>query len=1071
MESFFVIWIPWILLPLFHLKTSFFHAEVSRAACPDKDAGLKKWSEATSWPNGVPVEGDDVIINSLIALDASPGIDLGSVTIVTGGRLVFLPNSDLTLRTKYIEIKGGRMDIGSADCLYEGKATIQLLGSVNDTYSVPGFGQKFLGVNKNGTLEVHGQKKLSWSKLTSPVQKLTDAAFASHDAVTREGDVKGFMVNSYNPLTGMSDRPRGEFMIGRSHQKAIEKETANFTKYVNDIPNGNVIMLAVRKFIVDRENAFDRSLFYNAVEILGYGKVTNSSKIRDLVFYDSFAMIVVKGDYSKTIESFEPYKVGGIHQTSSATMLSDDKGIKFFVESYTRSLGFGASTAIFEVTYTDQSIPIITVSDNVTSWQEGDKVIITSTDYDWEQVEEGTVFPCKDCAYNQVRVDLSPRFNHYGAITNNVDMRAEVGLLSRNIIFEGDMENTDDEFGGHIKVLKGFKNFHIEGAEIRRMGQSNKLGSYPVHWHMCEGVDDQATYPVPTYARENAIHNSYARCVTVHATHGTTVADNVCYRSIGHGYFLEDGGEKGTIFRGNLGVGQTKGQLIPTDDLPTTFWITNPLTTLENNVAAGGDGFGIWYIFPFEPLGPSRGKGYMEPEEASHTAITKFYNNVAHSNKFVGLKLDDSMDENGTRILNNKYEPWNDPLDETSGNKKVDIVKLTAYKNRFYNVMTRGLIELTQSSVADAVNGVQLLRWRTGGQLITNSVIIGDSDNLGNPDEDGSIRSLPMLAGGQRPRKGLIFGIGPMIARNVWFDGFANTSDTEAGAISFQEINGMLSSPGNILDNIGFGFDDSSEGNRVHQVENPEDYRDGSKSDRFFDASGSVTSIPGASVVRENPFQMTSNCTKRKNWGMAVCKEHFAQVLVRVDTGDTATMMRTDDLQTNRQTSDNLGQAVFNVVTGGTYSYLVKFGKILPKDAFQIRGMGMAVDQDVVLGVCVPKDLVFKAMVRKPGSARMTEVDSVDLVNSGDGSKYYFDREVGVLFVKLSYDGGKSLTTVMGFARLETKNRQEVDCESAYTTKYGATQQVAQGSLELPAELVHSSPSPPQNAGAGSTRP
>ncbi|XP_060071181.1 cell surface hyaluronidase-like [Ylistrum balloti] len=1046
---------------------------ISNAACPDKEPGLKNWSDPATWPNGIPGNGADVIINDKIALDASPGVDLGSVMIVTGGQLVFLPNRDLILRTKFIGIKGGRMDIGSEDCLYEGKATIQLLGTSQDIYSVPGFGRKFLGVDVNGTLEIHGQKKLPWTKLTSPVPKLTDDAYASRDVVEKHTTTRGFMVNSYDPQTGFRDRPRGEFMIGMSHQKGIERETGRLIDYVNDIPSGNVIMLAVRKFIVDKENIFDRSQFYDAVEILGYGKVTGTSKIRDLRFYDSFAMIVVKGDTSKTVEGFDPYRAGGIHQTSTATLLSDDMRLKFYVESYTRSVGFGHSNAVFEVTYADRSIPTLDVSDNVASWQAGDKIFITSTDYDWRQVEVGTVFPCDNCNNNQIKVDLTAKFSHYGAITKNVDMRAEVGLLTRNIVIEGDMTNGDDQLGGHIKVLNGFRNFHIEGAELRRMGQSLELGNYPIHWHMCEDVDDIEIYPKPTYARENSIHESYARCVTVHATHGAMVADNICFKSIGHGYFLEDGGEKRTTFRGNLGVGQTKGNLVPTDVRPTTFWITNPQTIMENNVAAGGDGFGIWYIFPVEPIGPSKGRGYMLPEEASHTAITWFYNNVVHSNSLVGLKIDDSMDENGTRVTNNRYEPWNDPTDESSGSKQVEIVKLTAYKNRYFNAYMRGFIELVDSSLADSVHGLQIVRWRTGGQKVTNTVIIGDSENLGEPDSAGASRSLPNAnpMAGPLPRKGLIFGIGPMIVKNVWFDGFADTANAESGALGFQPINGMYISTDTVLEGIGFGFDDLSEGNRVYQGPIPVDYRDGSRVERLFDPTGSITSVPGATIIRSNPFQMTPKCVERTNWRMAVCKENFAMLFVKLETKDSATMMRTDDIKTNRQTSDDMGQAVFNVVTSGAYGYLLKFNKILPKGTFSLRGTGMAPGHSFMIGVCVPKDLVFMGMVRKPAPGRMSEVDSVAGVTSGDGSKYYIDRDVGVLFVKFSYDSGNSLTTVMFFVKLQTSNRMDVDCEAAYSAKYGATQTVVgQSQLQLPAELVHSSRTPPQNAGAGSTR-
>lgn len=36
------------------------------------------------------------------------------------------------------------------------------------------------------------------------------------------------------------------------------------------------------------------------------------------------------------------------------------------------------------------------------------------------------------------------------------------------------------------------------------------------------------------------------------------LTDNVCYNSVGHGFFLEDGGEKNVTFHGNLGLGQRR---------------------------------------------------------------------------------------------------------------------------------------------------------------------------------------------------------------------------------------------------------------------------------------------------------------------------------------------------------------------------------------------------------------------------------------------------------------------------------------------------------------------------------
>lgn len=55
-----------------------------------------------------------------------------------------------------------------------------------------------------------------------------------------------------------------------------------------------------------------------------------------------------------------------------------------------------------------------------------------------------------------------PQYNHSGEIVDGIDMRAEVALLSRNILIYGEMESScygkmcqfynHDTFGGHVKV-------------------------------------------------------------------------------------------------------------------------------------------------------------------------------------------------------------------------------------------------------------------------------------------------------------------------------------------------------------------------------------------------------------------------------------------------------------------------------------------------------------------------------------------------------------------------------------------------------------------------------------------
>ena len=48
---------------------------------------------------------------------------------------------------------------------------------------------------------------------------------------------------------------------------------------------------------------------------------------------------------------------------------------------------------------------------------------------------------CPECAKNQVKLAALPQYLHHGAIVDGVDERGEVGLLTRNILIRGAVQN------------------------------------------------------------------------------------------------------------------------------------------------------------------------------------------------------------------------------------------------------------------------------------------------------------------------------------------------------------------------------------------------------------------------------------------------------------------------------------------------------------------------------------------------------------------------------------------------------------------------------------------------------
>ncbi|MFN8644296.1 MAG: G8 domain-containing protein, partial [Candidatus Binatia bacterium] len=144
------------------------------------------------------------------------------------------------------------------------------------------------------------------------------------------------------------------------------------------------------------------------------------------------------------------------------------------------------------------------------------------------------------------------------------DLRAPVGLLSRSIQIRSlgampQMQSSDPGFpevadclygdgtlkpecyfGGHVMVRQGFRAAQFQGVEFKQLGQGGRIGHYPVHFHLAKST---AYTGGQAFLKDSAVWDSMTRFVTLHGTHGVTLARNVGYLSVGHGYYLEDGSE------------------------------------------------------------------------------------------------------------------------------------------------------------------------------------------------------------------------------------------------------------------------------------------------------------------------------------------------------------------------------------------------------------------------------------------------------------------------------------------------------------------------------------------------
>jgi len=307
--------------------------------------------------------------------------------------------------------------------------------------------------------------------------------------------------------------------------------------------------------------------------------------------------------------------------------------------------------------------------ENYHDWKVGDEIVIAPTgapssheneDYA-DDYDKRKIYSMSN--YNKdITLDAPLSHRHSGETrtysgngqTWTADMRAEVGLLTRNIKIQGDGDSPALKRGAHVMIM-GNAEAYVSGVELYRVGQSAILGRYPFHWHQRGDASGQ-------YFKNSSVHQSYNRALTIHRTNNTLVEDNVFFDHIGHGIFFEEGNEEGNQILGNLVIGTKRPgvdeDLTPGETIneiqnraPASYWITHPNNTIEGNVAAGTVGTGFWYIFPHNDLG---GQG-KHPRLAP---FGSFKNNVAHSTSN-GFDIYDVLNDDHGVDKNYGYFPSN----------------------------------------------------------------------------------------------------------------------------------------------------------------------------------------------------------------------------------------------------------------------------------------------------------------------------------------------------------------------------------------------------------------------------
>lgn len=193
-------------------------------------------------------------------------------------------------------------------------------------------------------------------------------------------------------------------------------------------------------------------------------------------------------------------------------------------------------------------------------WEVGDTLMITSTNYNQWEAELKKIIAVDNSSGTKTTVTLDSNFKHthhagvevLGDLGDTLTIRAEVCLMSHNIVYRGDPETSSkNRFGAHIMLHSPGDETsvgRIENIQFHDVGQAFLLGKYPIHFHMIGRV-------TKSYVRNNAVRNSYNRGTTLHGVHYLRVSRNTYFNIMGHTIFVEDAAETKNLIEYNVVAG------------------------------------------------------------------------------------------------------------------------------------------------------------------------------------------------------------------------------------------------------------------------------------------------------------------------------------------------------------------------------------------------------------------------------------------------------------------------------------------------------------------------------------
>ena len=248
-----------LLVPAFFILGGY--AVVKAQPKTSSTARAKRWSDAATWPDK-KVPGKDAVVtidrDMNVILDVSPP-PLHGLTI--NGKLSFADDKDLEVSTEWVMVHG-ELEIGTEARPHTRKATITLTDNVKD--------EDFGGLGGNdrsdrgimlmgGTLNLHGNRTNSWTKLSKTAEAGSDSIEVLNAANWRTGDMIVLASTDFDPH--QAERRTISAIRGNTITLDKKLDYMHYGKITFDVDERGEVGMLSRNIVIQASPDADQTLF------------------------------------------------------------------------------------------------------------------------------------------------------------------------------------------------------------------------------------------------------------------------------------------------------------------------------------------------------------------------------------------------------------------------------------------------------------------------------------------------------------------------------------------------------------------------------------------------------------------------------------------------------------------------------------------------------------------------------------------------------------------------------------------------------------------------------------------